>query len=185
MEIIRLTTWIHAPAEQCFRLATSAEFYATLAGSSKNAALQAGAPHRDLTLGERLNWPGRYLGLKLGYTTRITLLRPPCYFCEVLDEGPFRHFEHDHHFTPLNEGTRLRDEMRFLPLPGVLGPMTVPLVRRYLVSRILSRNRLLKSAAEFKGQRHPASEQETNEQHSESSSTSTQSPTGEMLTHRS
>jgi ligand-binding SRPBCC domain-containing protein len=183
MEIIRLTTWINAPAEKCFRLATSAEFYAALAGSPRNIAFDADAPHRDLTVGERLNWPGMSLGLKLGYTTRLSLLRPPCYFCEVLDEGPFRHFEHDHHFTPLNDGTRVRDEMRFLPVSGLFGFTTMPLVRRYLISRILSRNRMLKGAIEFRGQRRPSQQPET-VQHSETQGSPTQHRSGHMVTHQ-
>jgi len=148
MEIIRLTTWVKASAGQCFKLATSAEFHAALAKPSKDVMLTSSTPNHELSVGDQLLWPGRYLGLQLQYSSRIDLLRPPDYFREVLVEGPFRHFEHDHHFTPLNEGTRMRDEVRFQLPSGLLGPMSIPVVRRYLISRIALRNELLKEAAE-------------------------------------
>lgn len=75
-------------------------------------------------------------------------MRPCSYFQEVLDVGNFRHFEHDHHFTPMNGGTRVRDEIRFVIPQGLLGPMTAPLTLRYLSSRISLRNEILSEVAE-------------------------------------
>jgi ligand-binding SRPBCC domain-containing protein len=146
MQNIRLTTWIKAPAERCFSLATCAEFHSLMAKFTAK-----GTPNGDLIdlcVGDRLIWPGHYLGLQLRYTTRLQFIRPCSYFQEVLDVGSFRHFEHDHHFTPMNGGTRVRDEIRFVIPQGLLGPMTAPLTRRYLFSRISLRNEILREVAE-------------------------------------
>ncbi len=151
MQNIRLTTWIDAPPERCFRLATSADFHSILAKLSTKGSSN-GEPV-DLSVGDKLIWPGHYLGLQLRYTTRIQFTRPCSYFQETLDMGSFRHFEHDHHFTPMNSGTRMRDEIRFVIPQGLLGPMTAPLTRRYLFNRISLRNALLKDAAESDGWR--------------------------------
>jgi ligand-binding SRPBCC domain-containing protein len=149
MEIIRLTTWIAAPEERCFRLATCATFHEALAKGvlkrNPNAVDEA-----LLIGGDELIWPGHRAGMQLKYTTRISSVRPTGYFREVLVTGRhFVHLEHDHHFTPLNEGTRVRDEVRYRLLsPGPAGLLVAPLVRRYLTSRIALRNQLLKAAAE-------------------------------------
>jgi hypothetical protein len=100
--------------------------------------------------GDELIWPGHRAGMQLRYTTRVDALRPTGYFREVLVTS--RHFlrlEHDHHFTTLNDGTRVRDEVRYCLLsPGPAGLLLSPLVRRYLTSRITQRNQVLKAAAE-------------------------------------
>lgn len=153
MQIIRLTTCIHAPAERCFGLATSTEFHSVLAALAEKRA-QEQQEHHELGVGDRLMWPGHYLGLQLRYTTRISLMRPYDFFREVLETGSFRHFEHDHHFTPLNGGTRMRDEIRFVIPPGLLGPMTTPLVRRYIMWRISMRNSLLRQTAQSELWKH-------------------------------
>lgn len=141
MEIIRLSTWINAPADRCFRLATSREFHAVLVGAGTTKASTEALI--TLSLGDRLLWPGHYLGLQMHYATRIDQMRPFNFFREVLDDGYFRHLEHEHHFTVLNDGTRVRDEMRFVGPVGVLNP----LVRRYLASQIKMRAQILKETA--------------------------------------
>jgi ligand-binding SRPBCC domain-containing protein len=191
MQIIRLTTWIDAPADRCFNLATSAEFHPILAKPFARTVPAGGIPNRELTTGDRLIWPGRYLGLQLRYTTRIDLMRPCDYFREVLDTGCFHQFEHDHHFTPLNDGTRMRDEIRFTIPAGLLGPMTAPLARRYLVSRINLRNAILREVAEsgsWHGYVGPISGHEDSSRADPLKSRSDTTPrvsTGRMAAHRS
>ena len=149
MEIIRLTTWIAAPEERCFRLATCATFHEAMAsGALKRASKDL--EETPLIGGDELIWPGHRIGMQLRYTTRIAAVRPTGYFREVLVTGRhFVHLEHDHHFTSLNDGTRVRDEVRYSLLPpGPAGLLVSPFVRRYLTSRIALRNQLLKAAAE-------------------------------------
>lgn len=191
MDIIRLTTWIKAPADRCFRLATSAEIHKIMANVSLRAARKQGVS-QQLSVGDRLTWPGHYLGLSLRYATRISLMRPCDFFREVLESGSFRCFEHDHHFTPLNDGTRMRDEIRYSIPPGLLGPMTTPLVRRYLIWRISLRNSLLRQVAQSElwkqylaSAPHPQSEGAPAEQVTVRTDAAARVSTGQMATHRS
>lgn len=162
METIRLSIWINAPAERCFSLATSAAFQRALARASlrtKSGEVSGGM----LGVGDRLLWPGSYLRMRVSYATRIDQIRPVLFFREVADGGYFPHLEHEHYFTVLNDGTRVRDEVRFrLPAKGLLRPLSAPLLRRYLREQIARRNELLKEAAEsedWEAYLTPASEQ--------------------------
>ena len=148
METIRLSIWINAPAERCFSLATSAAFQRALARASLRAK-SGETPGGMLGVGDRLLWPGSYLRMRLSYATRIDQIRPALFFREVADGGYFPHLEHEHYFTVLNDGTRVRDEVRFrAPAKGLLRPLSAPLLRRYLREQIARRNELLKEAAE-------------------------------------
>ena len=63
--------------------------------------------------------------------------------------GAFRHFEHDHHFAPMDDGTRMRDEVRFSAPWGLLGRMTTKMfVRKHLVELLVERNAMIKRVAE-------------------------------------
>jgi len=63
--------------------------------------------------------------------------------------GPFRHFEHDHHFAVMDDGTRTRDEIRFSAPGGVLGRFAAKtFVRKHLVAFLLERNAVIKRVAE-------------------------------------
>ena len=147
MEMIRLTTWIAAPEELCFRLATDAGFHQVLSQELKQDKLpeHAGTP---IHLGDNWQWSGRCAGFAYKYATRIEALRPASFFREVLERGYFRAFEHDHHFTFHNNGTRMRDEIRFVIQPGLGSGLIVPLLRRSLVAAIAHRGHILKAAAE-------------------------------------
>lgn len=184
MEIIRLSTWINAPAERCFRLATSREFHLVLVKGKTRAS--AGALI-TLALGDRLLWPGHYLGLRLHYATRIDQMRPFNFFREVLDGGYFRHLEHEHYFTALNDGTRVRDELRFVAPVGMLRP----LVRRYLMSQLRMRGQILKETAQSDAWRSYLEplERPNNSAHPETRQPRNDAPqrvaTSHMATHRS
>ncbi|HMF54452.1 MAG TPA: hypothetical protein VK593_08890, partial [Edaphobacter sp.] len=60
-----------------------------------------------------LSWQMRAGRMTFSYVSRIESLRPFTYFREVMVAGVFRHFEHDHHFARMDDGTRMRDEVRF------------------------------------------------------------------------
>jgi hypothetical protein len=57
-------------------------------------------------------------------------------------------FEHDHHFATMNEGTRVRDEIRF-EAPGRLGRLAeILLLREHLTTMLKKRNAYLQQVAE-------------------------------------
>jgi len=63
--------------------------------------------------------------------------------------GRFKHFEHDHHFAAMNDGTRMRDEIRFSAPWGMLGRLATRMfLRRHVTAFLAERNALLKHVAE-------------------------------------
>lgn len=144
MVTIRRTTWVNAPMERCFRLATNAEF---------NSAAESIAAHAagsdDLQLGDTLVWHSWRCGLRLSHTSRIDELRPYTYFREVMVEGGFRKYEHEHHFAPMDDGTRMRDEVHFVSPMGPVGAvMERVLLRKYVMRLLADRHYRLKQTAE-------------------------------------
>src|SRR5579864_7760118 len=112
METIRLTTWIDAPVERCFLLSLSIDLHVASTHSTREKAID-GVTEGLIGEGQWVTFKGRHLGLPRRHTSRIEIVRPYSYFRDVMTQGSFRHFEHDHHFAPMDDGTRIRDEVRF------------------------------------------------------------------------
>src|SRR5277367_2405254 len=120
METIRLATWIDAPVERCFLLSLSIDLHVASTGKSQEKAID-GVTTGLISEGETVTFQGRHFGMWRRHTSQIELLRPYSYFRDVMIAGAFRHFEHDHHFAPMDDGTRMRDELRFVLPWGLLG----------------------------------------------------------------
>jgi ligand-binding SRPBCC domain-containing protein len=147
MITIRSAIWVDAPVERCFRLATSAGFHSIQRETHGDPASVSTAG--SLGMGDTLIWPGKTMGINMRYVTRINALRPYCHFREVLESGFFLRLEHDHHFAPMDDGTRIRDEIRFEAPMGALGKVLAPLaLKRYLKMELRLREEILKRVAE-------------------------------------
>jgi len=145
MVTIRLTTWVNAPMERCFLLATSVAFNS----ASNSAKVGSGAGVDTFQVGDTLDRSAWRLGMRISYTSRIEEIRPYSYFKEVMTEGRFRQFEHEHHFTPVDDGTRVRSEVRFIAGPGPLALLLERvLLRRYVMKLLISRHMRLKRTVE-------------------------------------
>jgi ligand-binding SRPBCC domain-containing protein len=148
MEIIRLGTWIDAPVERCFLLSLSVDLHAASARSTQG---NGNAVAADGTIGEgdTLTFKGRHFGVHWRHTSLIEKLRPHSYYRDVMIAGPFQHFEHDHHFAPMDDGTRMRDEIRFLASGGFLGQLRTRIfLRKQLKAFLMERNAMIKRLAE-------------------------------------
>jgi hypothetical protein len=78
---------------------------------------------RDVRMraGERIDYDIRWLGLTLGWRTRITAYEPPFCFVDEQERGPYRLWRHCHTFTLSGRGTEVADQVDYaLPL-GALG----------------------------------------------------------------
>ena len=139
MEKIRLATWIDAPVERCFLLSLSIDLQ--VASPRKKAG---GVLNGLVREGETVTFQRGYFGVQR-HTTRIEALRPYSYFRDVMVSGPFRYFEHDHHFAAMDDGTRIRDEIRFSASWGPLGRI---LARRRLAAFLIERSAVIKRVAE-------------------------------------
>ena len=148
MDTIRLETWIDAPVERCFLLSLSVDLHLASAGSSREQAIE-GVTTGLISEGQTVTFRGRHLGLKLRHKSRIDALRPYSYFRDVMVSGVFSRFEHEHHFAAMDDGTRLRDEIRFTAPWGAIGRLATRfLVKRHLTIFLMERNAGLKQAAE-------------------------------------
>jgi ligand-binding SRPBCC domain-containing protein len=99
--------------------------------------------------GEMVMWSARFFGLRFHHTSRIDGWRPYTYFRDVMVEGVFQRFEHEHFFAVMDDGTRMRDEVRFCVRGGPLGRLATKLfVRRHLIALLSKRNAMIKQVAE-------------------------------------
>jgi ligand-binding SRPBCC domain-containing protein len=148
METIQLESWIDAPVERCFLLSLSVDLHLATARSSREQAVE-GVKTGLISEGESVTFRGRHLGLKLRHQSRIEVVRPYSYFRDVMVKGVFSHFEHEHHFAAMDDGTRVRDEIRFSAPWGAIGRLaTKILVKRHLTAFLVERNAGLKQVAE-------------------------------------
>jgi|SRR5271170_473182 len=148
METIRSETWIDAPVERCFLLSLSVDLHVASARSSREQAIE-GVTTGLISEGETVTFRGRHLGLRLRHKSRIEVMRPYSYFRDVIVSGAFSYFEHDHHFAAMDDGTRMRDEIRFIAPLGALGRLaTKILVRRHVAAFLMERNAGIKQVAE-------------------------------------
>jgi len=146
MQTIRLTTWMDAPMERCFKLATSIDLHLASAAQTQEKAV-GGVTSGLIGEGETVQWQGRHFGRTRIHSSRIDGWRPFSYFREVMVEGSFALFEHEHHFAMMDDGTRMRDEIRFA-VPGLLGRLMERVVRRHLIAMLKQRNAVIKRVAE-------------------------------------
>jgi len=148
METLRLGTWIDAPVERCFLLSLSVDLHVASAHSTRGKPV-AGSPQVMIGEGETLTFRGRHFGVRWRHTSLIETLRPHSYYRDVMITGPFQHFEHDHHFAAMDDGTRMRDEVRFLARWGLLGRLASrTFLRQRLKTFLMERNAMIKRLAE-------------------------------------
>lgn len=146
MKTIRLETRINAPVERCFRLSLSVKLHLASAHQT-GERVSSGVRSGLLGLDDTVTWTGRHFGLRFRHTTIVDQLRAPMYFRDIMVAGRFRSFEHEHHFAAMNDGTRMRDELRF-SAPPLLAAALEPILRRHLIQLLRRRNTFLKRVAE-------------------------------------
>ena len=132
--------------ERCFKLATSIDLHLAAAAETREKAI-GGLTSGLIGEGESVQWRGRHLGRWLTHTSKIDGWRPYSYFRDVMVEGWFARFEHEHHFAVMDDGTRMRDEIRFAA-SGLMARMSEKIARRHLIALVKQRNALIKRAAE-------------------------------------
>ena len=145
MVTVRLTTWVNAPVDRCFRLATCAQLHALGGPASEVLSTRSQA----LQVGDTISWQASQWGLHLAHTCRINEVRPNSYFREEMVSGGFRHYVHEHHFAPMDDGTRMRDEVRFSAPMGPMGGVAERLLlKKYVMKLLIQQHMQVKRAAE-------------------------------------
>ena len=148
MVTIRTVTWVDAPVERCFRLATSVSFLLASAKSG-NVKIVSGGKSGSLEQGDTVTWRGRMFGVGRIHSSHIEIVRPFHYLREVMVAGGFKLYEHERHFAAMDDGTRIKDEVRFSAYLGPLGRLIEKaMLRRRLTALLTWRNEALKEVAE-------------------------------------
>jgi len=148
MQTIRLMTWVDAPVERCFKLSLSVDLHVASARSTGERVV-AGVNTGLMGLNQTVTWSARHFGRRFQHTSLLDAWRPFSYFRDVMVEGAFESFVHEHHFAVMDDGTRIRDEVRFAAPMGSLGLVAEKLIlRRHLIRLLKRRNTLIKQVAE-------------------------------------
>ncbi|HJW08593.1 MAG TPA: SRPBCC family protein [Holophagaceae bacterium] len=148
MASIRLETFIRAPRERVFDLARDLDFHLrSMAHTGER--IVGGRPSGLIGLGEEVEWEARHLGFTWRLRSRITELERPAFLADVQARGPFKAFQHRHHFLEVEGGTLMVDEWRHEAPLGPLGWLADRLFLAAHMRRLLStRNAALRSEAE-------------------------------------
>jgi ligand-binding SRPBCC domain-containing protein len=139
MHILRVTTWINAPAVACFDIARSVDAHIQSAAGTGERVV-GGKMSGLLGLGDEVTWEGRHFGVRQRLSSRITEFRPPAFFQDRMIKGAFKFLEHDHFFEAKDGGTLMIDVMRFRAPLGPIGWLAerlllAPHLRRFLIER--------------------------------------------------
>lgn len=148
MPLIELTTSILAPAHRCFDLARSIDFHIHTTEHTQETAI-AGRTTGLIEAGESVTWHAKHLGIWQTLTSKLTVLTPPTHFQDVMTQGPFASFTHDHYFEQSGATTLMRDRFDYRSPLGPLGTLAdVLFLERYMRGLLETRARILKAAAE-------------------------------------
>lgn len=148
MQTIRLMTWVDAPVERCFKLSLSVDLH-VISARRTGERVVAGVGTGLMGLNQTVTWSARHFGRRFHHTSLMDAWRPFSYFRDVMVEGAFETFVHEHHFAVMDDGTRIRDELRFAAPMGSLGLVAEKLIlRRHLIRLLKRRNALIKQVAE-------------------------------------
>jgi ligand-binding SRPBCC domain-containing protein len=105
-------------------------------------------------MGESVTWRAKHFGIRQKLTSKITEFNRPFHFTDVMVQGAFKSFRHEHYFTELNGETLMCDIFLFEAPFGLIGKVTGWLVlSRYMIHLLNKRNAVIKEVAE--GDRWP------------------------------
>lgn len=148
MITIRTTTQVKAPVERCFLLSLSAALRQEAAGSEPASGKTTGL----IGLNDRVDWAKGLFEWGSRQENVVDALRQDLFFREVSTADSLGRFEHDHHFAPMNDGTRIRDEIQCSAPKGLKGQIIERFFLRRRMTRYLKRrNAIIKQAAESDG----------------------------------
>ncbi len=152
MPTLTLVTEIHAPIERCFDLCRDLAVHARTLPHTRERLV--GEKIGGLAeLGDVLTFEATHLGVRQRLSSRITEFDRPTRFADEALSGAFSRLRHVHSFTPIDDGTLMRDTLIWTSPLGPLGIVADTLfLRRYMLRFLVTRNRNLKAIIELEGQ---------------------------------
>ncbi len=148
MPVITLETQIAAPIERVFDLARSIDLHRDSMDHTSERAV-SGKTSGLIGLGETVTWEAVHFGIRQRLTSKITICDRPTHLQDVMAEGIFEGFVHDHYLSPTETGTLMKDVFDFTSPLNYLGKLAdVLFLERYMTGLLLQRNASIKAAAE-------------------------------------
>jgi ligand-binding SRPBCC domain-containing protein len=150
---IILETTIQAPRERCFDLSRSIDLHIASTAATREVAVK-GRTGGLIEQDESVTWRARHFFRQRELTSRITEMKRPYYFTDVMVDGPFESMVHVHTFTQDAGFTRMQDEFLYALPWGWFGKLVDFLfLRRYMLKLLKTRNAYIQQAAESAGWR--------------------------------
>lgn len=148
MPVIRLSTFIQAPAAICFDLSRSIELHLQSTAHTKERAV-AGRTSGLCEAGDTITWEAIHFGIRQRFTVCITAMDRPSFFEDEMIRGAFKYMHHRHEFEAAGDGTLMKDTFSFAAPCGLVGRLFESLVLTAYMRRLLEkRNQLIKVIAE-------------------------------------
>ena len=148
MPVINLETNIKAPIERVFDLARSIDLHQRSMGHTQERAV-SGVMTGLIDLGQTVTWEAVHFGIKQRLTSKITVCERPTHLQDIMVDGAFKGFTHDHFLSETETGTLMKDLFDFTSPYGALGVMADYLfIESYMTGLLKQRNEAIKQAAE-------------------------------------
>lgn len=148
MPSIHLTTFIAAPIERIFDLSRSINLHKVATAATGEEAI-AGTITGLISKNETVTWRAKHLFKKRTFTSKITAMEAPVYFCDEMQQGDFKSFKHEHHFKQVGNGVIMIDLVDFESPYGAAGRFVNKYyLTRYLEKMLQHRNNVIKEYAE-------------------------------------
>lgn len=148
MQLISLTTLIHAPIERVFDLSRSIDLHQQSMLHTNEKAI-AGKTSGLINEGESVTWQAKHLGRTRTMKVLITKMQPYTFFEDMMIEGDFKNMKHRHYFQQEGNAIVMKDEFVFESSYGLIGKIISTIFLKHYMKQLLQkRNLIIKEFAE-------------------------------------
>ena len=148
MPVIHLQTTVNASIGVVFNLSRSIDLH-KISTAHTNEEAVAGRTTGLIGPGDSVTWRARHFGITQNLTSKITAYEYPDYFTDVMVQGAFKSFTHEHIFTEENGTVIMLDIFTYQSPLGLLGKFADTLfLKKYMEKLLIGRNRIVKEFAE-------------------------------------
>ncbi|WP_428224871.1 SRPBCC family protein [Flavobacterium sp.] len=141
MTRIYLQTIIQAPKEKVFDASRNLDLHQRSLVDTQEQII-AGRTSGLIEKGETVTWRAKHFGVYLTHESLITELVPYQKFTDVMRQGHFKHFEHQHYFFDKNGATLMIDAIEYSVPYGWLGNIFDKCILRNYLTKLMERRNL-------------------------------------------
>ncbi|MBR7798061.1 cell division protein [Agaribacter marinus] len=147
MPTIKHKQFIKAPVEVCFDLARNVDIHLETTAKT-NEKVVDGVTGGLLEESDTVTWEATHFGIKQRLTAKVTDMKKPNEFVDIILKGAFSSFTHTHQFVKETGGTLMIDTFEYKSPFGILGVVADKLfLEKYMKRFIDTRAKKLKRIA--------------------------------------